>query len=237
MFLISCIEGTDWIEACKSIACLPFEVSIITTFLYNAIRIVTPLILVIVGMFDMVKAITAGKEDEIKKSQQLLVKRAVAAAIIFLLFSLISWMLNILSSNDNSTQSVINCLNVLFGEKEDDGLDKDLDKQCRINGYDGFVGIYGNYTNSNYLEVYHSPRALACYKKDISLNHCSEESYILNDGKQYCIVTRNGKEYTEGTNHFYQSCFNKDPENIFGDKNKLDGDAWIKEMIEYTPCW
>ena len=122
MFLISCIAGTDWIEACKSIACLPTEVASITMFIYNAIRIVTPLILVIVGMFDMVKAITAGKEDEIKKSQQLLVKRAVAAVIIFLLFSLISWMLNILSSNDNSTQSVINCLNVLFGEKEDDTI-------------------------------------------------------------------------------------------------------------------
>ena len=54
---------------------------------YNAIRIAVPIILILVGMFDMGRAITLQKEDEIKKAQQLLVRKAVAAAIVFIIVS------------------------------------------------------------------------------------------------------------------------------------------------------
>lgn len=46
-------------------------------------QIITPIILILMGMIDLGKAVTSGKEEEMKKSQSLLVKRAVYAVAIF----------------------------------------------------------------------------------------------------------------------------------------------------------
>ena len=78
--------------------------------IYKAIQIGVPIILIIVGMFDMGKAITQQKEDEIKKAQTLLLKKAVAAALVFLMFSLVSLLLGIVGNNDDSTISCISNL-------------------------------------------------------------------------------------------------------------------------------
>ena len=73
--------------ACKDI---PSDLVGLLRLVYKAIQIGVPIILIIVGMFDMGKAITQQKEDEIKKAQNLLVKKAIAAALVFLMFSLVS---------------------------------------------------------------------------------------------------------------------------------------------------
>ncbi len=91
----------------------------IIQLVYNGIRIGVPIILIIVGMVDMGKAITQQKEDEIKKAQQLLVKKAITAALVFLMFSLVSLVVGIAApknadgTDDNSTNW--NCVKGLLG--------------------------------------------------------------------------------------------------------------------------
>ena len=82
----------------------------ITHLIYKAIQIGVPIILIIVGMFDMGKAITQQKEDEIKKAQSLLVKKAIAAGIVFLMFSLVSLLLNIVGGHEDNTWNCISDL-------------------------------------------------------------------------------------------------------------------------------
>lgn len=84
----------------------------IVRLIYNGIRIGVPIILIIVGMIGMGKAITQQKEDEIKKAQSLLVKQAVAAALVFLMMSLVLLIVGAVGGNDN--ESCIKCL--LTGE-------------------------------------------------------------------------------------------------------------------------
>ncbi len=91
----------------------------IVGLIYKAIQIGVPIILIIVGMIDMGKAITQQKEDEIKKAQTLLVKKAVAAALVFLMFSLVSLLLGIVGNNDDSTISCIS--NLIKGNCTIDG--------------------------------------------------------------------------------------------------------------------
>ena len=43
------------------------------------IRIAVPIILIVVGMLDLAKAVTEKSEDNIKKAQQGLIKKAIAA--------------------------------------------------------------------------------------------------------------------------------------------------------------
>ena len=83
---------------------IPKQIVDIIHLVYNAIRIGVPLILIIVGMFDMGKAITQQKEDEIKKAQQLLVKKAIAAALVFLMFSLVSLVIGIVAPKNSDTE-------------------------------------------------------------------------------------------------------------------------------------
>lgn len=62
-----------------------YSVFVIVRFILTVIQWVAPIILIIIGSIDMVKAIIAGKEDEIKKNQQTLIKRLISAVIIFLI--------------------------------------------------------------------------------------------------------------------------------------------------------
>ena len=104
---------------------IPEQIVNIVNLIYNAIRIGVPLILIIVGMFDMGKAITQQKEDEIKKAQTLLVRKAVAAALVFLMLSMVNLIFNIASSGDNDSETIWSCVNsLLTGE----------DKQCQDMG-------------------------------------------------------------------------------------------------------
>lgn len=86
----------------------------IIRLVYNAIKIGVPIILIIVGMFDMGKAITQQKEDEIKKAQSLLVKKAIAALIVFLMFALVQLVVSLVASDKDS---VINCVDSILNGK------------------------------------------------------------------------------------------------------------------------
>ena len=72
------------------------------------IEIGIPVLLVILGMFDLGKAVTAQKEDEIKKSQQLFVKRLVSAILVFFVFFVVKLVIGWAANNDGD---VINCMN------------------------------------------------------------------------------------------------------------------------------
>ncbi len=87
---------------CSSI---PEQILNITHLIYKAIQIGVPIILIIVGMFDMGKAITQQKEDEIKKAQSLLVKKAIAAGLVFLMFSLVQLVVSVVSPDTTASGS------------------------------------------------------------------------------------------------------------------------------------
>lgn len=59
-------------------------------------KIVIPLLLIIFGMLDLGKAVIASKDDEIKKATKSLVTRAIAAVIIFLLPTIISYIIGLI---------------------------------------------------------------------------------------------------------------------------------------------
>ncbi len=63
------------------------------------ITILVPIILVVIGTFDLLKAVTASKEDEIKSAQKLLIKRIIYAILIFLIVPLLTLIFNLVSNN------------------------------------------------------------------------------------------------------------------------------------------
>ena len=56
-----------------------------------------PIILIVLGIIDLGKAVVASKEDEIKKAQQMLVKRAIYAISIFFVVFLVKTIFGIVA--------------------------------------------------------------------------------------------------------------------------------------------
>lgn len=54
------------------------------------IKIAVPIILIVIGMIDMTKAVMSKKEDDIKNAQGALVKKAIAAVIVFLIIQIVT---------------------------------------------------------------------------------------------------------------------------------------------------
>ncbi len=93
---------------------IPDQLVDIIHLIYNGIRIGVPIILIIVGMFDMGKAITQQKEDEIKKAQSLLVRKAVAAVLVFLMFSIVSMLFGVVSNGSSDKTTIWACVDDLL---------------------------------------------------------------------------------------------------------------------------
>lgn len=60
-------------------------------------KIVIPLLLILFGIIDLGKAVIASKDDEIKKATGSLVKRAIASVVIFLLPTIVTFVIGIIS--------------------------------------------------------------------------------------------------------------------------------------------
>jgi hypothetical protein len=57
------------------------------------IQIVIPIGLIVWGTLDLGKAVIASKEDDIKKAQQLLIKRAITAVLVFLVSAIVMFLM------------------------------------------------------------------------------------------------------------------------------------------------
>ena len=71
------------------------------------IQIIVPILLIIFGSIDLAKAVMAGKEDEIKKSQMTFVKRAIAAVIVFFVPFVVRILMDVLEVN---TSPCLECI-------------------------------------------------------------------------------------------------------------------------------
>ena len=87
------------------------------------IQIAVPVVLVIMGMMDLFKAITAQKDDEIKKGQQMFVKRLIAAALIFFVIAVVKLLFSFVAEDSNG--DMISCVNCFLNGVRDNGTCKD----------------------------------------------------------------------------------------------------------------
>ena len=92
----------------------PSVAGIVSTIktIYNLLKYATPVILIILGSVDFLKAVVAAKEDEIEKNKKRFINRLLLAVMIFLLLSVFQLITNILgSSGANESNSWLSCWN------------------------------------------------------------------------------------------------------------------------------
>lgn len=86
---------------------IPNAVPKVVSIAYTIIQIAIPVILVVMGTLDLFKGITAQKEDEMKKGQQMFVKRLISAALIFFVFVIVKVIISFVA--DGSSVAIMEC--------------------------------------------------------------------------------------------------------------------------------
>ena len=89
---------------------IPAQVPSITSFVINLLKIATPIILIITSIISLVKALISSKEDEIKKAQNSLIKKMIAAAMVFFVITIVEFVVIKVAEDDKEVQSISNCL-------------------------------------------------------------------------------------------------------------------------------
>ncbi len=88
---------------------IPYQTPQIVNFVFNLLKIGTPIILVIVSIIQLLKSLAASKEDEIKKAQSSLVKKMIAAALVFFIASIVQLVVSIVADSGD-TEDISTCM-------------------------------------------------------------------------------------------------------------------------------
>ena len=89
------------------------------------IKIVVPILLIIWGMLDFAKSVVAQDEEKTKAGQKVFMKRLIAAAVCFLIVTIVQLVINIVGSvggEGNESGNAWSCAKDLInGTHESDG--------------------------------------------------------------------------------------------------------------------
>ena len=114
LFPVIANAQTEWI-ICGKVA-FPSFIAPITRTIVSLFQIVVPLIIIILGSLDYMKAVTAS-EDKIKEHQKKFVKRLIAGGIVFFVISIVKFVTGFV----NYDGSVGTCLDCLASDKSSCG--------------------------------------------------------------------------------------------------------------------
>ena len=81
------------------------------------IQVVVPVLLVVFGSIDFVKAMISQKDEEIKKGQQTFIKRLIAGALVFFVIAIVKLIISFAAGDKN--KSIINCANCFLNGAND----------------------------------------------------------------------------------------------------------------------
>ncbi len=120
VFAVTTTKGCETILGANTI--LDPKIPNIVHTIILVIQIAVPILLVIFGMLDLFKGITAQKEDEIKKSQQLFIKRLISAAIIFFVIAVVKLLFGALTNDDqNQSSNMWSCVDCFLNGVDSNG--------------------------------------------------------------------------------------------------------------------
>ena len=74
------------------------------------VRILVPLLLVVMSTFDLYKAVTGGKDDDLKKQMVILGKRVVIGIAVFFLPSFVNVVVNMLNKQPADYKTCLSCI-------------------------------------------------------------------------------------------------------------------------------
>ena len=104
---------------------IPEAVGNLISMAVTIIQVVVPILLIIWGMLDFAKSVVAQDEEKTKAGQKVFMKRLIAAAVCFLIVTIVQLVINIVGSvggEGNESGNAWSCAKDLInGTHESDG--------------------------------------------------------------------------------------------------------------------
>ena len=97
----------------KTACDLPYGLVQMINDVYNLLKIAVPVVLIIMGMIDLLKAVASQKEEEIKKGWQKFVKRTLIGMLVFFVLFIVQLVIDLLP-NSVKKESITNCVKCFF---------------------------------------------------------------------------------------------------------------------------
>lgn len=103
--------------------------------LIKAIKYLVPILLIVMGSLDFVKATISQKDDELKDAKTKFINKLVAGIAVFFVFSFVTWLVNLLAENFGikSLECVNSFLSGSYKESEIKNISGNNFEQCQKN--------------------------------------------------------------------------------------------------------
>lgn len=101
------MEMFQILDACEGLGPI---VSVIKG-VFNIVRIGVPILLILMGSIDLGKAVMASDDKEIKAATSKLIKRAIAAAAVFFVVTIVDVVMGLVAKGVEDTQDWAQCWN------------------------------------------------------------------------------------------------------------------------------
>lgn len=179
-----------------------------TSGLYNIVKLLVPVILIVMGMIDFTKAMMASDEKKMKDAQKSFITRLIASIIIFFIMAIVQFAFKQIGAGSEYRNGFVNCIDCLLNNNNTacGAGTTDLRKSC--NDYEGRncpkVDDYGN-ACSSYNKAgasYGGCRYKGYECVDYSKNECSSNKNL--SGVQCEYVGNQCRESCKGLG--MQSC-------------------------------
>lgn len=90
---------------------IPSIVPKISSSLYNAVMVITPVLLIVMGTIDLLRGVMSAKEDEMKKGRDSFLKRLIASLVVFLVVLVVKLLVSALAGTGANSTKIVGCIN------------------------------------------------------------------------------------------------------------------------------
>lgn len=94
-------------QGCVDIVAIDAKIPNAIHIIILVLQIIIPVLLVLFGTIDFLRAVTAGKDDEIKKGQKTFISRLIAAVIVFFIIAFVKLIINFAAGDEAA--DIIKC--------------------------------------------------------------------------------------------------------------------------------
>ena len=108
--------GTEYIECGNS--SIPAPIPGITRVVVLLLQILLPLVVIVMGSLDFLKAVSTSDSEKIKNGQKQFIKRIVAAGLFFIVITVTKFVVDVAADINDEGGSISSCIDCLISDKD-----------------------------------------------------------------------------------------------------------------------
>lgn len=94
---------------------IPGEITNTIGMIYNILLIAIPVVVIIFGLIDFIKAVMSGKEDQIKSNTSVFLKRVITGFLAFFVLAIVKFGMQVIAKNVDGANEALSCMNSILG--------------------------------------------------------------------------------------------------------------------------